>query len=94
MTGLILVLCGVSLLCVGRWCLCRADQLTAQADRLQVELNAFIADHERSSFCCRSIVYLLGEACVCECFYCRRERNEPVTEESQAMAKRIQTAAM
>jgi hypothetical protein len=43
--------------------------------------------------CCSGIVSLLGAAARCECWRCRENRGEPVTDETEALAAEISRQA-
>ena len=67
--------------------------ISIRADAYDSLLNAFREDISQSSACCRSIVHLLGDGSRCECFRCRQERGEVVTEQSQMQAEAVQERA-
>jgi hypothetical protein len=71
----------------------KGQSINVQCDRFEATLNAFKTDIAESPACCASIVSLLGEKERCECFRCRTERGESVTEESQGRAEVIQEMA-
>src|SRR3954462_10587841 len=90
----VLAVLGLVCLGLGRHWRRRGERLLAYADARQRTLDVFIADRQVSAFCCKSIVYRLGPTARCECFACRRERGEPVTEATQEAAGMVQQSAM
>jgi hypothetical protein len=81
------------LFCIGSRLEKKGQSINVQCDRAESILNAFKTDIAESPACCASIVSLLGKDARCECFRCRTERGESVTEESQGRAEVIQEMA-
>jgi hypothetical protein len=46
-----------------------------------------------SANCCTGIIYLLGPDARCECWRCRQKRGEDVTEETEAIARKLSRQA-
>ena len=71
----------------------KAKAMAAHANFCEKLLNAFEQDIAQSPACCRSIAYLLDDRSRCECFRCRQQRGEKITEESQMQATALQERA-
>lgn len=89
-----LVSVGALLFWLGRYLTRRGDEYNRRADDLQRHLDAFIANAQASPFCCKSIAYRLCSPTRCECFVCRNDRGESVTEATQTLAEQVQLAAL
>ena len=90
---IILVPIGAGMLWLARYFREKASTLGQRADRAQIDLNQFEFDQKASHYCCKSLVSYLGPEARCECFACKAERKEPVTQESQVRAAEVQEQA-